>query len=67
MWCTYKVFAKKCLTKSIPNTINSVPNKIRHKRKTHSMQTFVNDIKALYLANYEVTCSIVNCYICNNA
>ncbi len=60
-------FAKKCLRKSIPNTINSVPNKIRNKTKTHSMQTFVNDIKALYLANYKVTCSIANCYICNNA
>ncbi len=44
-------FAKKCLRKSIPNTMNSVPNKIRNKTK-HSMQTFVNYIKTLYLGMY---------------
>ncbi len=56
---------KKCIRKSIADTINSVPIKIRDKIKTHSMQAFVNDIRTLYLANHEVTCSIRNCYICN--
>ncbi len=58
-------FAKKCLRKNVPYTVNSIPPNVRDKIKTHSMQRFVNDIKTLYLGNYKIQCSIANCYICN--
>ncbi len=58
-------YADKCIRHSIPKTVNSTSNNILDKINTHSMQGFSKYIKNIYIENYNITCAIQNCYICN--
>ena len=57
-------FRKKCLRSSIVNTFNLSPSIILDKIYTHSFAGFCQYIKKYYLAKYDSTCIIQNCYVC---
>ena len=57
-------FRKKCLRFSIVNTFNLSPSIILDKIYTHSFAGFCQYIKKYYLAKYDTTCIIQNCYVC---
>ena len=57
-------FRKKCLRFSIVNTFNLSPSIILDKIYTHSFAGFCQYIKKYYLAKYDSTCIIQNCYVC---
>ena len=57
-------FRKKCLRFSIVNTINLSRSIILDKIYTHSFAGFCQYIKKYYLAKYDSTCIIQNCYVC---
>ena len=58
-------FAEKCLRYATPKLINETDGIIIDKVNTHSLQGFCSYIKQYYVNQYEVLCSIPNCYICN--
>ena len=57
-------FRKKCLRFSIVNTFNLPPSIILDKIYTHSFAGFCQYNKKYYLAKYDSTCIIQNCYVC---
>ncbi len=59
-------YADKCIRHSIPKTVNSTNNNIIDKINTHSLQGFSKYIKTIYLQSYSDTCTLYNCYVCNN-
>lgn len=59
-------FAKKRLRLEIVRVLNSVPELIKEKVHTHSYQGFSNYVKLTLLNDYEISCTILNCYICNS-
>ena len=62
---TNHTFAKKCLRHSIPYTVNSTPKCILDKIQTHSLQSYTESIKSMYINQYIESCPLINCYICN--
>ena len=59
-------YAKNCIRFDLPSTINTAPLHIQNKIYTHSIQGLANYMKNYYLQNYQESCVIANCYICNN-
>lgn len=57
-------YAKQCIRYDLPMVINSTPLIILEKIDTHSLQGFAGYIKQYFLHSYQVSCAIVNCYIC---
>ena len=57
-------FRKKCLRFSIVNTFNLSPSIILDKIYTHSFAGFCQYVKKYYLAKYDSTCIIQNCFVC---
>jgi hypothetical protein len=49
----------------LPSVFNNCPPNIKEKVLTHSYSGFTKYIKHVMISNYETTCSIRNCYICN--
>ena len=58
-------YAKHCIRFHIPKTVNNSPNAILEKIDTHSLKGFSGYIKNCFLESYQDTCTIENCYICN--
>ena len=58
-------FAKNCIRSHISVTVNNAPNSILDKIYTPSLQGFSGYIKVQLLQSYQVTCTIVDCYVCN--
>ncbi len=58
-------YAKRCIRYDIPITINNFAREVLDKIDTHGLQGFVIYVKAYILQTYQETCTIVNCYICN--
>ncbi len=58
-------FAVKSLRHNLPLVVNSTIPEILDKINTHSLQGFSGYIKFQYISNYNDTCEIMNCYICN--
>ena len=61
-----KTSCKNCLRYLIPEIVSITPLTILDKIHTHSYQGFSRYSKLTLLNEYEITCSIPNCYICNN-
>ena len=59
-------FASFTLVYSIPKLVNNAPVSILSKVGTHSLQGFSNYIKQHLWNQYSETCTIQNCYVCNN-
>ena len=57
-------FRKKCLRFSIVNTFNLSPSIILDKIYTLSFAGFCYYVKKYYLAKYDSTCIIQNCFLC---
>ena len=57
-------FRKKCLRFGIVNTFNLSLSIILDKIYTHSFAGFCQYIKKYYLAKYDPTCIIQNCFVC---
>ena len=58
-------FAKNCLKHNLIREINYTPNIILEKIHTHSLKGFTGYIKNYLLNNYQLSCSIQNCYSCH--
>ena len=56
-----------CLRYLLPETLLNTPSIIKEKVSTHSAQGFSNYIKQYFINKYADTCSIQNCYICNQS
>ena len=61
----YHSFTKTSLRYSFIDLVNSTPRIITDKIHTHSLHGFTNYTKAHFLNNYNSTCNIHNCYVCN--
>ena len=57
-------FAKKSLLYSIPVIINSCHPNLKEKIYTHSLSGFTHYFKYITIENYNIHCSIENCYVC---
>ena len=62
----YHEFAKKSLLYSIPTIINSCHPNLKEKTYTHSLSGFTHYFKHITMENYNIHCSIENCYVCMN-
>lgn len=60
-------FAKKCIRHELVCTINSTPDIVKEKCHTHSLHGFSTYVKNYFISNYEDTCLLPNCYVCNAA
>ena len=56
--------AQQSLRFILSNLIQSTPAHTLQKVYTHSLQGFASYIKRTTIANYQLECSIPNCYIC---
>ena len=60
-----KAYSKTTLRYVLPKLINSLPNIISDKIKTHSLPGLSFYFKNVCLKGYSSECTIVNCYICS--
>jgi hypothetical protein len=58
--------SKDCIRYKLHHIINSNPNLLIDKVYTHSFNGFSNYAKKYFLSTYSNTCTILDCYICNN-
>ena len=58
-------FAKKCLRHNLPLIVNNIPDIVKEKLITHSLNGFAKYVKQNLLQTYNDACTITNCYICN--
>lgn len=58
-------FAKSSLRHSLVTLLNQTPSLIKDKVETHSYHGFHTYVKNFFISNYNITCNIANCYICN--
>ena len=57
-------FNKRCIGYSIRQVINNLPQNIESKLYTQSLKSCSNHVKTFMINNYESTCDIIHCYIC---
>ena len=50
----------------LPKFLENVPNTIKDKIHTHSLQGFTHYTKMYFIGNYRTECDTPNCYICNS-
>ena len=62
---TQHIFATKCLRHEVIRILNVTPVAIKEKVHTHSYFGFSHYAKKYFIENYENSCNILNCYICN--
>ncbi len=56
---------KKCLKYNLPHSINATPAIVVEKIQTHSLRGFTTYAKQFLIQKYTDTCTIQNCYSCN--
>ena len=59
-------FSKKCIRHNLPKIINDIPENLKDKVHTHSLQGFSQYIKQYFLHAYKEVCQEPQCYVCNN-
>ena len=59
-------FSKKCIRHNLPKIINDIPEEIKGKVYTHSLQGFSQYIKRYFLHTYKDSCQEPQCYVCNS-
>ena len=55
----------QCIRFRLVQTVNTMPNLIIHKLQTHSLYGFSAYAKTYFITNYEHSCNITDCYVCN--
>jgi hypothetical protein len=63
--CVKYELSKCAIKHRIPKLVNEAPNSILAKVNTHSLQGFTFYLKRTFISNYQVSCTIPNCYICS--
>ena len=58
--------ARNVLRHHIPELLNTFPQNLIDKIKTHSLYSISHHIKCYLIDLYSYDCSIIDCYICNN-
>jgi len=58
------VFVRNSVRHRLPMVFNNCPVNIKEKVYTHSYQGFVRYVRKCFIDDYENTCAIQNCYIC---
>ena len=61
---TKHAFAMQCLKNNLPNTLNATPQIVKDKLFTHSFYGFTNYVKYNFIQNYQIICTVTNCYTC---
>ena len=61
------VVAKNTIRYTLPGEISNTPINILDKISTHSFYGFSNYAKSYFISQYNPTCFIENCYICNKS
>ena len=59
-------YSRVALRYSVAQTVNTTPNAVTDKIHTHSLKGFAQYARLHFISSYSPTCSIQNCYICNN-
>ena len=59
-------FARNCIEYMIPISFNNCPSIIKNKIYTHSFEGYSQYIKKYILSQYNVSCTIPECYVCIN-
>ena len=59
------VSSSKTLRYGLPNLLTVIPDCIKNKVHTHSMNGFTNYAKKHFCSTYIEYCQVPNCYICN--
>ena len=57
-------FAQLNIRHSVIQTVNSIPDNVSDKIRTHSIKGFSTYAKNYFISKYETTCEIANCYVC---
>ena len=57
-------FAQLNIRHSVIQTVNSIPDNVSEKIRTHSLKGFSTYAKNYFISKYETTCEIANCYVC---
>ena len=58
-------FAQLNIRHSVIQTVNSIPDNVSDKIRTHSLKGFSTlYAKNYFISKYETTCEIANCYVC---
>ena len=58
-------FAEKCIRQSIPKLLNNLPQCIKQKLYTHSVNGFSTYVKNYYIGKYSDDCFLINCHVCS--
>ena len=58
--------ARYCLRNHVSVVLNSIPNNVLEKVRSHSYKGFSSYAKGYLLSTYSLECNIENCYICSN-
>ena len=58
-------FAKRRILYCIPTMINNTTNFIIEKIFSHSLSGFSMYIKNHFISNYQMSCTLLNCYVCH--
>ena len=61
------IAAKNSVRFSLPDEISITPKIILDKLSTHSFYGFTNYAKTYFISQYNPSCTLENCYICNNS
>ena len=56
---------KKTLRLNLPLLLNSSPNELLGRTKTHSLDNFKLRVKSMYINEYQAECTKLNCYVCS--
>ena len=57
-------FAQLNIRHGVIQTVNSVPDNVVDKIRTHNLKEFSTYAKNYFISTYETTCEIANCYVC---
>ena len=66
-YVTRTTHAESAIRFKIPELIENLPTCITEKISTHSIQGLSNYAKNYFLNQYEESCSLLDCYVCNRS
>ena len=57
----------KTIRHTIPQLINNLPETLKNRISTHSLDSVKTAIKDYYINSYDFDCKIINCYVCRRS
>ena len=58
-------YTKQCIRFELVRYLNDVPDLIKDKVHTHSLNGFSLYVKHYFIETYDIHCQIPNCYVCS--